>query len=568
MKSVASLLSIFALGFGLLGCAAKEEVPFTNTTAASAPFGVVGNDYSATLATTCSTVLLPWTVSSGVLPIGLSFNGATGDVTGRPIVAGNFIVVFAGKDSTGKTETCAVLFLVHPRTDRVSVDTNGNSVAGAVNTEPSISWTDGRFIAFTSTGSTLIPVVVGQQIYVHDRQTGRLSLVSMDSFGNAGTGGASSAASVSADGRFVAFVSTATNLVPGVSGQQIYLHDTQPLPNGRTTLVSQDGSGNPANAGLFGTSNTAPRVSANGRFIAFVSTATNLVPGVSGQQIYLHDTQTSVTLLNGQTTLVSQDGSGTPATPGSLNTSPTISADGRFIAFVSTATNLVSLPSGVSVSGQQIYLHDTQLLLNGRTTLVSKDGSGFPASTNGTSTGLSNVSNTAPTISADGRFIAFVSNAINLDPSVPAGSGQQIYRHDTQQADPNKRTTLVSKDNSIPPAPANAGLFGTFNTSPTISEDGRFIAFVSTATNLVSLPSGVSVSGQQIYLHDTQLLLNGQTTLVSKDESGTPATPGSSNLAPVVATNGAFVAFVSSATNLVTSPPPAAAVDVYVRALP
>ena len=545
MKSIATMLSIIGLGFGLLGCPAKEEVPFAITTAA--PYGVAGNDYSTNLGTTCGIASLPWTLSSGALPVGLIFDGATGDVTGKPGVAGNFIVVFAATDSTGKTETCPVLFVVHPRTDRVSVDTNGSSVTGATNREPSISSTDGRFIAFTSSGSALIAGVVGQQIYLHDRQTGQPSLVSIDNFGSAGIGGVSSVASVSADGRFVAFVSTATNLVPGVSGQQIYLHDTQTspsFPNGQTTLVSKDSSGIPATAGpLIILSNTAPTISADGRFIAFVSTATNLVPGVSGQQIYLHDTQPSP---NGQTTLVSKDGSGSPANVGSSNISPRISANGLFVAFVSTATNLVP-----GVSGQQIYVHDTQPVPNGQTTLVSKDGSGSPATA-----GLSILSNTSPTISADGRFVAFASNATNL----VGNFGLQIYLHDTQPV-PNGQTTLVSNDGLG--NPATAAPLNTSNTLPTISTDGRFVAFVSTATNLVP-----GVSGLQIYLHDTQPLPNGQTTLVSKDESGTSATAVSGIFPPVVATNGAFVAFVSPALTLVTFPPPAANLDVYVRAIP
>jgi|CXWL01.1.fsa_nt_gi Tol biopolymer transport system component len=554
MKSITSLLSIIVLGFGLFGCAAKEEVPIANTGAA-APYGVVGIGYSETLTAICSTVPLPWTLSSGVLPPGLNnFDGATGVVGGIPNVAGNVTVVFAGTNSTGKTENCSVSFVVRPGMDRVSVDIIGNSVFGTVNTEPSISEIDGRYIAFTSApsilspGASLIAGVTGQQIYLHDRQTGRLSLVSQDNFGTPGFGGTSSAASVSADGRFIVFVSTATNLVPGVSGPQIYLHDTQPAPNGRTTLVSKDASGSPASTtGFSPLSNTSPRISGDGRFIVFVSTATNLVSGVTGQQIYLHDTQPAP---NGQTTLVSKDASGSPASTGSSNLSPTISADGRFIAFVSTATNLVS-----GVTAQQIYRHDTQTSLSlpsGQTTLVSKDASGNPAST-----GSSNLS---PTISADGRFIAFVSTATNL---VSGVTGQQIYLHDTQPA-PNGRTTLVSKDASGSPA-STTGFPTLSNTSPRISADGRFIAFVSTATNLVS-----GVSGQQIYLHD---FVGNVTRLVSQDNAGIPASTGSpiivlSNTSPTISADGRFVAFVSSATNLVTAPPAAAAFDVYVRAMP
>ena len=476
MKSITSLLSIIVLGFGLFGCAAKEEVPIANTGAA-APYGVVGIGYSETLTAICSTVPLPWTLSSGVLPPGLNnFDGATGVVGGIPNVAGNVTVVFAGTNSTGKTENCSVSFVVRPGMDRVSVDIIGNSVFGTVNTEPSISEIDGRYIAFTSApsilspGASLIAGVTGQQIYLHDRQTGRLSLVSQDNFGTPGFGGTSSAASVSADGRFIVFVSTATNLVPGVSGPQIYLHDTQPAPNGRTTLVSKDASGSPASTtGFSPLSNTSPRISGDGRFIVFVSTATNLVSGVTGQQIYLHDTQPAP---NGQTTLVSKDASGSPASTGSSNLSPTISADGRFIAFVSTATNLVS-----GVTGQQIYLHDTQPAPNGRTTLVSKDASGSPAST----TGFPTLSNTSPRISADGRFIAFVSTATNL---VSGVSGQQIYLHDFV----GNVTRLVSQDNAGIPASTGSPIIVLSNTSPTISADGRFVAFVSSATNLVTAP--------------------------------------------------------------------------------
>jgi hypothetical protein len=193
----------------------------------------------------------------------------------------------------------------------------------------------------------------------------------------------------------VAFVSNATNLV-GNFGQQIYLHDTQPFPNGQTTLVSQDGSGNPASAG---SSNTSPTISADGRFVAFVSNATNLV-GNFGQQIYLHDTQP---FPNGQTTLVSQDGSGNPASAGSSNTSPTISADGRFVAFVSNATNLVA-----TVTGQQVYRHDTQSGVNGQNVVVSLDSADQPG-TGGNST--------APSITGSGGFVAFSSTAPLIAPA-------------------------------------------------------------------------------------------------------------------------------------------------------
>ena len=413
MKSIASVLSIIALGFGLFGCSSSGgggggTFAITTTTA---PFGVVGNVYSTTLATTGGTAPLTWTVFGGALPAGLNLtNTATGEVTGIPTLpAGNFTATFTVTDSTGKTATGSVLFLIHTRTDRVSVDSNGNSVAGATNTEPSISRTGGRFIAFTSTGSTLIAGVVGQQIYVYDRQTGQPSLASKSSLGSAGIGGVSSAASVSADGRFIAFASTATNLVAGVSGQQIYLHDTQTsvaFPNGQTTLVSKNNSGVASDGSI----KTNPAISADGRFITYEANATTLVAGVSGQQIYLYDMQTSVAFPNGQTTLVSQNNSGTAGD--GVSKTPTISNDGRFIAFASSSSNLV-----IGISGAQIYRHDTQASVafpNGQTIPVSIDEAGVAG------VGLS----TGPAIIDDGSVTAFVSTA----PLVPgAAATSDIY---------------------------------------------------------------------------------------------------------------------------------------------
>ena len=416
MKSIASLLSIIALGAGLLSCSGGgggggggSGVTFAITTT-SAPFGVVGNAYSTTLVTTGGTGPLIWTLFGGVLPNGLSLNGATGVVSGTPTAAGNFTATFTVTDSKGQTATGSVSFVVHPRTDRVSVDTNGNSVAGATNTEPSISRTAGRFIAFTSSGSTLVAGVGGQQIYVHDRQTGQPSLASKSSLGSAGISGVSSAASVSADGRFIVFASTATNLVPGVFGQQIYLHDTQTsatFPNGQTTLVSKNNNGVASDGSI----KTNPAISADGRFITYeANAATNLVSGVSGWQIYLHDTQTSATFLNGQTTLVSKNNSGTAGN--GLSKTPTISNDGRFIAFASASSNLVT-----GISGTQIYRHDTQTSVafpNGQTVPVSIDESGVAG------VGVS----TAPVIIDDGSVVAFVSTA----PLVPgANAMSDIY---------------------------------------------------------------------------------------------------------------------------------------------
>ena len=545
MRFLISALSIITLGLGLAGCpgggggGGGDSTPTFAVATTAANFGVVGNFYTSTLATTGGTAPLTWTVFGGALPAGLNLtNPATGEVTGIPTLpAGNFTATFTVTDSTGKTAIGSVLFAVHPKTDRVSVNTSGNSVAGS-NTEPSINQLNGRFIAFVSTGNLLpgVPAVTGTQVYMHDRQIGQPSLVSRDN--NTSTvnqsNGQSTAPAISADGRFVTFVSQATNLlapaVPAVVvAGQVYMRDTQ---TGVTSLISRDSS-----AGLV-VGNAAcsePSISGDGRYVTFVSSATNFVANVSGTQVYLRDTQT------GQTSLVSRINNNASVVEGdAASTAPSLSADGSTVTFMSQATNLL-VPTVPSVTAGQVYVRN---LNTGVTSVVSRD------SAMGLVVG--NAASSAPSISGDGRYVTFMSTASNLVASV---SGSQVYLRDTL----TDQTSLVSKDNNPSPNPG-----GGVSSTPAISTDGRYVTFVSLSTNLLA-PGTPSVNGPQVYLRDTT---GNLTSLVSQDNSGNPSTAGSNNLTPSITTSGTFVAFVSSATNLVTAPPAAATLDIYVRALP
>jgi Tol biopolymer transport system component len=366
--------------------------------------------------------------------------------------------------------------------------------------------------------------VSGTQIYVHNRQTNQIELISRDnsaSVVNEGNG-VSSAPAISADGRFVAFVSPSTNLVTGVSGQQVYVRDRE---TGQTTVISK------SSAGVVGTgSSSAPAISADGRYVAFVSTSANLVTGASGTQIFLHDRQA------GQTTLISKDNSVTPVPGNGVSAAPAISSDGQFIAFASLSTNLVA---GVGAN-QQIYIHDRFATANGVTGLISKDT---------VTTTAGNGASSAPTVSGDGRYVAFVSAATNI---VAGFSGQQVYAHD-RNTGANGTNSLISRDNSGTPNAGNQS-----SSVPSISSDGRYVAFTSLATNLV-----IGVSGQQIYLHDR----NGPTTShVSKDNSVVPVPGNAPSDTPSMSGNGGFVAFASQASNLLAGG--VAPADIYVRALP
>jgi Tol biopolymer transport system component len=521
---------VFATGCGVDhgsgGPGGGGGVAFTITTTA-APFGVVDNAYSATLATTSGTAPLTWTVFGGALPAGLTLNTTTGTVTGTPTTAGDSTVVFVVTDSTGKTATGSVLFAIHTRTDRVSVAGSGTAGNG-VSLTPSING-DGSLVAFSSQATNFVTGVSGSQIYVHNRQTNQVEVVSRDSnvsVVNEGDG-VSSAPAISADGRFVAFVSQSANLVTGISGQHVYLRDRQ---TGTTTLVSKDNLGNEGNA-----ASSAPAISADGRYTAFVSLATNLVTGVSGQQIYFHDRVAATT------TLISKDNSLVPVPANGNSATPAISSDGRYVAFVSLATNL-----GALGGSHQVYIHDRLIGANGTTSLISKDS--------GATAGNGNSS--APSVSGDGSYVAFASLATNLLTSV---SGQQIYLHD-RNTGVNGTNSLVSHDNNGVPVQGNGA-----SSAPSISSNGQVVTFASLATNLLNPAS--AVAGQQIYSHDRLAGANGTTSLVSKDNSVVPVAGSGASDTPSANGNGSFVAFSSQANNLVATTPVAPS-DIYVRALP
>ncbi len=303
-------------------------------------------------------------------------------------------------------------------TDRISVagGAQGNGPSGA----PAIS-ANGRFVAFSSEAANLVPNDSNKvaDIFVHDRTTGQTSRVSVNSDGTQGNG-RSFAPSISADGRYVAFASEANNLVPNdangscvICGIDVFVHDRE---TAKTTLVSLNSNGVQGNH-----FSDNPSISADGRFVAFSSLASNLVPNDTNYQadIFVRDRQENLT------SRVSVGPNGSQAKDQSAH--PAISADGRFVAFESWARNLVGDDAN---DCKDIFVHDRQTKETIRVSVNSNGREG-------------NDESFAPSISADGRYVAFASEAGNLVPD-DTNILMDVFIHDLQK----KETIRVSVDSN------------------------------------------------------------------------------------------------------------------------
>jgi Tol biopolymer transport system component len=299
------------------------------------------------------------------------------------------------------------------------------------------------------------------QVYVRDLKQGKTELLSRLSGGDPASGGSSDDASISGDGRRVAFESYATNLPSslGPGDRQVYLRDRKTR---KTTLVSKTSGGSPADD-----DSDDAAISPNGRIIAFESDALNLPGSLGGGdgQAYVRD------LRGGRTLLASKNSAGDPGDDDSNDVS--ISGNGRFVEFESYATNL---PGSLGPSYTQVYLRDRK---QNTTTLISRTSGGDPASG-----GYSEYGST----SANGRYVEFESNATNLPGE--QNPDYQVYLRDRE----TQKTKLVSKSNSGNPADEASY---TRRNNNLISRDPRFAAFYSYATNL---PGALGPTYAQAYI--------------------------------------------------------------------
>jgi len=423
----------------------------------------------------------------------------------RSISAGVMIFMFVSLMINPR----AALAHVPGVTQRVSVDSLGNEGDGASGIS-AIS-ADGRFVAFGSSATNLIAggnLPFG--IFVHDRQTGTTEIVSVSSRGRQGEG-LSSSPDISDDGRFVAFDSDAANLVRGDRNDitDVFRHDRL---TGETVLVSVSSSGEQGDS-----SSHAPAISADGNFIVFHANS-QLAPEDTNSQtdVYVRDVQAGITML------VSVGFDGTPGN----NTSflQDISSDGRFVAFVSDSTNLI--PNDVDDFEANVYVRD---LVAGTTELASVGSDGTRAEV-----GFFDI----PSISADGRFVAF-STFTSLVPEDTRPFSLDIYLRDRQTG----TTELISVSSDELQGDGRSE-------SPSVSADGQFVAFQSDSANLASpdVPAGGFFPDEDIFVRDR---LAGTTVRVS--ESSTGEEGNARSLGPSISADGSVTAFSSDASNLVSN---------------
>ncbi|MBX3025271.1 PD40 domain-containing protein [bacterium] len=352
------------------------------------------------------------------------------------------------------------------------------------------------------------------QVYLRDLDETASSLVSKAPDGKAGNRPSQSggfAPGISADGRFVAFSSQATNLVPDDTNglEDVFVAN---VATGEVELISR-GIDGPAN-GVSG----FPRLSADGRYVVFQSAARNLVADDTNNvtDIFLYDRA------EGIMRRVSVGSDGAQANGASIT--PAISDDGRYVAFASRATNLVN-PSP-SDAFEQIYVADweTQSVQLGS---VNDQGQ------------AANARSFLPDLTADGGEVAFKSEAFNLVPNDTNGVPDVFVRNLTTNT-----TQRVSVDDF---GNQSNGLSG----GPGISADGRFVAFASFASNFVP-DDGNGFS--DVYVYDRFPPGRNQGRIarvtIAYNNFGEPD-QGVADFPVSISADGRWIGFASAASNLV-----------------
>jgi ribosomal protein L14 len=399
-------------------------------------------------------------------------------------------------------------------TVRVSVDSSGNEAQGGGSYNTTIS-SDGRYVAFQSSATNLVENDTNgaTDIFVHDMQTGATERVSVDSSGAEANGSSShDRPSISSDGRFVAFTSSATNLIQNDANgsvSDVFVRDRQA---GITNIVSVHSSGAQGDGG-----SRYPFISSDGTYVVFRSSATNLIQNDTNgtiADIFIHNRQAGIT------NIVSVHSSGAQGNSSSMQSS--VTPDGRYVAFYSNASNLVDVDS--NGNSTDAFVRDRQ---EGTTELVTLNDAGQQP--NGPLFDAE-----APPISDDGRYVAFNSDGTNIVEPDLNGTASDVFIRDRQTG----TTAIVSLNSAGQQGDSDSYVYN-------IAPDGRYVVFESRATNLTQTDTNGTYDA---FIHDRQ---TGATECVSLNYLGsdTGNQYGSYNY---VSSDGRYVAFESSASNLIS----------------
>lgn len=390
-------------------------------------------------------------------------------------------------------------------TTPVSVSTAGDLANSDFRAIPVVS-ADGRYVAFSHSASNLVARDTNglSDIFVRDRQTQTTELISrrdpaLSSATSFGEIEYFEGVSISADGQRVLFSTTA---------RDVTAEGGAPGEFGDFRLYLRDYSDSEPVTTLVRPEGQSSWLSANGQYVVFLSFRSNVVPNDTNEIYDLFRLNVATSAI--ERVNVGNDEAQANSEPGSIN-SPPMSADGRYVVFISAANNLVP---GDTNGGRDVFVRDLEL---GTTRRVSVTSSGLQA--NGDSHRAS--------ISANGRFVAFTSDADNL----VAGDTNQaldVFLHDLQLGT-TIRVSLTDADTQA-------------DGSPVVSADGRFVAFESRATNLADGPNERNIFVRDIHLGTTRLV---SVQLDNSQSSGI-------SFSPSISDDGRFVAFASTASHLVS----------------
>lgn len=392
---------------------------------------------------------------------------------------------------------------------RVSVASDGSQATGGNSQLPFIS-ANGRFVTFSSSATNLVAGDTNgvADVFLHDRATGATTRVSLANGGGEATGGESTGSAISDDGRYVAFLSEATNLVAGDTNgmRDAFLHDRE---TSTTTRISVSTGGVEGDQNAFEVA-----MGSSNRYIGFASSATTMVAGDTNglADIFLYDTDTAVT------TRGSVASGGTEGTGGTSSQSISLTADAAALVFFTDNSNIVA---GDTNGTNDVFLRRPAADTTERVSVATGgvEGTGGDA--------------LQAAISGDGRIVTYMASMTNLVAG-DTNAAQDIFVYEIDTG----TTTRVSVSSG------GAEATGA-NNAPAVNMDGRYVAFLSGANNLVS---GDTNGASDVFLHDRQTATTSRISVSLSD--GAEANGGSN--AVQLSRDCPYIVIHSAASNLVS----------------